>query len=138
MEIKDKRGNENVVVDHLSHLESDKGIEDHTKIEESFPDEQLLAMKAHLPWYVDFFNYLACNVLPLGLSSQQKKKFLHDVKLYQWDDPLLFKRCLDQVMRRCIPQEEQLKILSKCHSSPYGGHFGSYKTAHKVIRSRFF
>ena len=28
MEIKDKRGSENVVADHLSRLESDKGIKD--------------------------------------------------------------------------------------------------------------
>ena len=28
MEIKDKRGSENVVADHLSHLESNKGIGD--------------------------------------------------------------------------------------------------------------
>ena len=83
MEMKDKKGSENVVEDHLSRLEFDKGIEDPTKIEESFPDEQLLVMEAHLPWYVDFVKYLACNVLPPGLSSQQKKKFLHDVKLYQ-------------------------------------------------------
>ena len=69
MEIKDKRGSKNVVADHLSHLESDKGIGDHTKIEESFLDEQFLAMEAHFPCYVDFVNYLACNVLPLGLSS---------------------------------------------------------------------
>ena len=39
MEIKDRRGNENVVADHLSRLESNKGIEDCTEIEESFPDE---------------------------------------------------------------------------------------------------
>ena len=125
MEIKDKRGSANVVADHLSRLESYKGIEDCTEIEKSFPDEQLLVMEAYLPWYTDFINYLACNVLPLELSSQQKKKFLYDVKLYQWDDPLLFKRCPYQVMRRCVPQEEQLEMLFKCHSSPYGGHFGS-------------
>ena len=125
MEIKDRRGSENMVADHLSRLESDKGIEDRTKIEESLPDEQLLVMEAYLPWYADFVNYLACNVLPPGLSSQQKKKFLHDVKLYKWDYLFLFKRCPNQVIRRCVPQEEQLEILSKCHSSPYGGHFGS-------------
>ena len=128
MEIKDKRGSRNVVVDHLSCFESNKGIEDRIEIEESFPDEQLLAMEAQLPWYADFVNYLACNVLPLRVSSQRKKKLFHDVKLYQRDNPLLFKRCLDQVMRRCVPHEEQLEILSKCHSSPYGGHFGSQKT----------
>ena len=101
--IKDKKGGENVVANHLSRLEFDKGIKDHIEIEESFLDEQLLAMEAHLPWYADFVNYLACNVLPLGLSSQHKKKFLHDVKIYQWDDPLLFQRCPDQVMRKCVP-----------------------------------
>ena len=36
MEIKDKRGSENVVADHLSRLEFDKGIEDPAEIEESF------------------------------------------------------------------------------------------------------
>ena len=123
MEINDNRGSENVVADHLSHLGSNKGMEDNTKIEELFLDEKFLAMRAHLPWYVDFVNYLASNVLPPGLSSQRKKKFLHDVKLYQWDDPLLFKRYPDQVMRRCVPQAEQLEILSKCYSSPYGEHF---------------
>ena len=138
IEINDKRGSENVVAYHLSRLESNKGMEDCIEIDESFPNEQLLAMEAYFPWYADFANYLACNVLPPGLSSQQKKKFLHDVKLYQWDDSLLFKRCPDQVMRRCVPQEEQLEILSKCHSSPYGGHFGSQKTAQKVLQSRFF
>ena len=94
-------------------------------------------MKAHLPWYAYFVNYIACNVLPLRLSFQQKKKFLHDVKFYQWDDPLLFKRCYDLVTRRCVPQQEQHEILSKCHSSPYGGHFGSQRTTQKVLKSEF-
>ena len=39
IEIKDKKGTENVVADHLSRLEADKGIEDRAKIEELFPDE---------------------------------------------------------------------------------------------------
>ena len=133
MEIKDKSGSENVVANHLSHLESYKGIEDCLEIEESSLDEQLLAVEAHFPWYADFVNYLACNVLPLRLSSQQKNKFLHDVKLYQWDDPLFFKISPNQVLRRCVPQDEQLEIISKCHSSPYGGLFRSQKTTQKVL-----
>ena len=49
MEIKDKKGSENVVTDHLSCLESNKGIEDPTEIKEFFPNEQLLALEANLP-----------------------------------------------------------------------------------------
>ena len=95
-------------------------------------------METHLPWYADFVNYLACNVLPLGLNSQHKKNFMHDVKFYQWDNLLLFKRYLDQVIRRCVPKEDQHEIISKCHSSPYGGHFGSQRIAQKVLQSGFF
>ena len=98
IEIKDKKGSENVVNDHLSHLEADKGIENPKEIEESFQDEQLLAMETHLQWYANFVNYLACKVLPPELSSRQRKKFLHDVRFYQWDDSLLFRTCEDQVV----------------------------------------
>ena len=52
-----------------------------------------MAMNSSIPWYADFVNYLACNVLPSKVKSQQRKKFIRDVKSYQWDDPLLFKRC---------------------------------------------
>ena len=48
MEIKDKKESENMVAGHLSHLEADKGIDDPTKIEESFPDELLLVIEASL------------------------------------------------------------------------------------------
>ena len=127
-----------MVPDHLSRLEANKGIEDPTKIGESFLDEQLFVTEAHLPWYANFVNYLACNVLPPDLNYQQKKKFLHDVKFYQWDNPLLFKRCSDMITRRCVPQEEQHAILCKCHSSPYGGHFGADSFAVGYPKSKKF
>ena len=39
IEIRYKKGTENVVADHLSRLETEKGIEDPKDIDESFPDE---------------------------------------------------------------------------------------------------
>ena len=35
----------------------------------------------------------------------------------------MFKKCGYQVVRRCIPFEKHGAILTKYHSSPYGGHF---------------
>ena len=75
---------------HLSHLEMKYEVEEPREIEELFPNEQLMMVDTSLPWYADIVNFLACKVLPRDLSSQQRKKFLHDARFYQWDDPLLF------------------------------------------------
>ncbi|GJT19743.1 hypothetical protein Tco_0878449 [Tanacetum coccineum] len=37
-----------------------------------------------------------------GMSSQQKNKIFKDVKHYFWDDPLLFKKIVDQVILACV------------------------------------
>ena len=57
-----------MVVDHLSQLEYDKEIQDFTKIKESFPDENLLVMETHFPWYVDFVNYWLVMCCHLGVK----------------------------------------------------------------------
>lgn len=137
MEIRDKKGSKNVVVDHLFRLE----VEDKDPspcIQEVFPDEHILSLEANLPWYADLVNYLACKVLPSNLSYHQKKKFLHDAKSYLWDDPILFKKCSDRVIRRCIPENKVPNILHHCHSSSYGGHFGATRTTAKILQLRFY
>ena len=91
-----------------------------------------------MPWYVDFANYLVSGLLPLDYSSQQKKRFLHDVRFYHWDEPYIFKQCADQMIRRCIPKEEMEPILQQCHASPYRGHFGGIQTANKVLQSGLY
>ena len=63
LEIKDKKGSDNVIADHLSRLERTAGTEKGTKIEENFPDEQLLMLPKQTPWYADIVNYLACGIM---------------------------------------------------------------------------
>ena len=60
LEIKDKKGSDNVIVDHLSRLERIAGTEKGAEIAEIFPDEQLLMLSVHTPWYANIVNYLAC------------------------------------------------------------------------------
>ena len=60
--IKDKKGVENVVADHLSRLvpeSTSHGL----PISESFPDEQLFAL-VHCPCYADIVNYLVIGQIP--------------------------------------------------------------------------
>ena len=82
-----------MVADHLSRLEAEKGIKDPKDIDESFSDDQLFGVDAFVPWYADIVNFCACKVLQPDLTSQQRKKFLHDMKCDQWDDSLLFSHC---------------------------------------------
>jgi hypothetical protein len=56
-EIKDKKGNENVVVDHLSRLLHEEEA-DEIPLNENFLDEQQFTVDAKLPWYVDIVNYI--------------------------------------------------------------------------------
>ncbi|KAL4366469.1 hypothetical protein GQ457_05G021760 [Hibiscus cannabinus] len=71
-------------------------------------------------------------------GMEDRKRFKHNAKGYFWDEPYLFKQCADQIIRRCIPKEEQQTILEQCHSAPYGGHFGGNRTAAKVLQSGFY
>nr|GEW46419.1 reverse transcriptase domain-containing protein [Tanacetum cinerariifolium] len=85
------------------------------------------------PWFADFANYHARNIIVKGMASQQKSKFFKDVKHHLWDDPYLFKICADQVIRRCASSQEAIDILNACHSRPTEGHHGPNYTARKSI-----
>ncbi|KAI5324177.1 hypothetical protein L3X38_033250 [Prunus dulcis] len=107
LEIKNKKGSENVVADHLSrlvHVSNEE--EDSLPLRERFPDEQLFSICAlnslnPLPWFADIVNYLCTNELPTRLSTFQRDKLRKQARYYFWDDPHLFKHCPDQVIQRC-------------------------------------
>ncbi|XP_027368310.1 uncharacterized protein LOC113874273 [Abrus precatorius] len=115
VEIRDKKGSENVVADHLSRLDASVREPTVKEIKDSFPDERLLAI-SKAPWYADFVNYLAGNVTPKLLDKHRLRKFWSDVKHYIWDEPYLFKICGDNMIRRCVSESEVNEILNHCHS----------------------
>ncbi|GJU88263.1 reverse transcriptase domain-containing protein [Tanacetum coccineum] len=141
--IRDKKGAENLAADHLSRLEKPhEGDLEKKEINETFPLETLRMITFHgdssTPWFADIANYHAGNFIVKGMSSQQKKKIIKDVKHYFWDDPYLFKIYADQVIRRCVHGQEAVDILMACHNGPTGGHHGANYTANKVFDSGFY
>ena len=143
LEIRDKRGAENLAADHLSRLENPHLDELREEdIDDCFPEEKLLAvcqlMDLETPWFADVANYLAARVLPNDLDYHARRKFFSDLKYYYWEDPFLFRICGDQVIRRCVTHEEGWKILNACHSGPTGGHYSANRTAHKVLQAGFY
>ncbi|KAI5350648.1 hypothetical protein L3X38_003539 [Prunus dulcis] len=138
LEIGDKKGCENVVANHLSRIVVEQQGETALPLHETFPDEQLYVAQVPEPWYADFVNYLACGVLRNDLTYQDKKKFFSMVKHYVWDEPFLFKHCSDQLIRSCVPDEEQESIPRHGQELACGGHFGAKKTALKILQYGFF
>nr|GEX01481.1 reverse transcriptase domain-containing protein [Tanacetum cinerariifolium] len=82
-----------------------------------------------------FANYHAGKFIIKGMTTQQKQKFFKDVRHYFWDDPYLFRTCLDQIIRWCVAGQEAIDIFKACHSGPTGGHYGANYTAKKVFDS---
>ena len=137
IEIKDKKGNENVVADHLSRLIIDDPSP--SPIRDTFPDEHILAVQVRsMPWYAHIVNYLATCKIPIDWDYNERKRFFKLLPHYYWEEPELFVLGSDQIFRRCIPEEEQLEILKACHSSSYGGHYSSKIIESKVLQSGFY
>ncbi|RVW87261.1 Pol polyprotein [Vitis vinifera] len=83
-------------------------------INDDFPEESLMLLEK-APWYAHIANYLVTGEVP---------------------KPFLFKYCAYQIIRKCVPEEEQQGILSHCHENACGGHFASQKTAMKMPKTR--
>ncbi|GJZ19954.1 reverse transcriptase domain-containing protein [Tanacetum coccineum] len=120
IEIKDKKGAENLAANHLSRLENpDLGTFTEEEITDEFPDEHLMILKVELnndkPWYVDYVNIVG-----------------------KIDKPYEFKLCSNNVMRRCVARNEILEILVHCHSGPTEGHHSASITGRKVYEFGFY
>ena len=78
LEIKDKKGCDNVIADHLLRVEKPVVQEEEREIVEYFPDEQLLQLSLQSPWHADIVNFLTYGIMPLQFSYQQRKKLRTD------------------------------------------------------------
>ncbi|KAF8050838.1 hypothetical protein N665_1866s0002 [Sinapis alba] len=146
--IKDKKGIENGVADHLFRLK----VEEELPLADTLPVETVYAVSVQyndgyvpvkdasipkVPWFSEIANYLAADQEPLKFTGNDKKKFLKDVRHYFWDEPFLYKQCVDNVFRSCITEEEIPGILFHCHGSNYAGHFAASNTVSKILHAGY-
>ena len=105
LQIKDKKGVENIVPDHLSRLTI--AHDSHSPpINEEFLEESMLFVE-NSPWYVYITNYLAIWEILDEWKAQEKKYFFAKIHSYYWEEPFLFKYGADQIIKRCVPEGEQ-------------------------------
>ncbi|XP_057760458.1 uncharacterized protein LOC130980834 [Arachis stenosperma] len=112
----DRSGAENKVADHLSRILQEEEGAHHLAVNESFPDEQLMMIQ-ETPWFADIANFKAIGELPTNINKHMRRKLIKDAKYYIWDEPYLFKKCADRILRRCISHGEGQEVLWQCHGS---------------------
>ncbi|KAL6340785.1 hypothetical protein AAG906_030860 [Vitis piasezkii] len=100
LQIRDKKGVENVVADHLSRLAI--AHNSHVlPINDDFPEESLMLLEK-TPWYAHIANYLVTGEVPSEWKAQDRKHFFAKIHAYYWEEPFLFKYCADQIIRKCV------------------------------------
>jgi hypothetical protein len=133
VEIRDKKGVENVVANHLSRM--NRGQDDKEPIEDTMRDDQLYQILNKDTWIIDIIR--AIQKMPLdALNNNTQRRIIFESQKYFWDSPYLFKLGNYGVMRRCVPREERLEILRKCHSTEYGGHYSHFLDPSKSVVQR--
>ena len=79
-EVKDRKGCENQVANHLSRLESEQAVRDEFEINDAFLDEEILAtILEKSPWYADFANYMVSVLISMILIIA-KEKYLQRIE----------------------------------------------------------
>lgn len=51
---------------------------------------------------------------------------------------LLFKMCLDHVMRRCLQEIDFYDILKACHDGPSARHYSIVRIVHNILGASYF
>ncbi|RDX67610.1 Retrovirus-related Pol polyprotein from transposon 17.6, partial [Mucuna pruriens] len=99
LEIKDKKGANNAVADHLSQI---KRQPDPMPIQDDFLEEQLLRMDTSTSWFSDICNFIIASQFLLEASRLYREKIKSDAKYYIWDDSYLWKCSSDQQLEVAI------------------------------------
>ena len=102
LQIKDKKGVENVVADHLSRLTIAHNTHN-PPINDEFPEESLLLVD-HTSWYAHIANYLATGEVPADWKAQDWKLFFAKIHSYYWEEPFLYKFYVDKIIRKGVPE----------------------------------
>ncbi|GKD60171.1 reverse transcriptase domain-containing protein, partial [Tanacetum coccineum] len=110
VEIRDKKGAENLAADHLFRIENPYQSDPKKKITETFPLETLGMVTfrgdSNTLWFADIANYHARNFIVKGI--------------------------------RCVYGQEAVDILTTCHNGPTGGYHDANYTTKKVFDSGFY
>nr|GEU44663.1 reverse transcriptase domain-containing protein [Tanacetum cinerariifolium] len=100
IEIKDKKGIENVAANHLCEIDNNKTSDD-SEIGDNFPGETLMEANTR-DVFADFANYLVGDIIPKGMTYQQKNKFFSNSSTIFGKNPSFSKYVMTEATRALL------------------------------------
>ncbi|GKC60161.1 reverse transcriptase domain-containing protein [Tanacetum coccineum] len=112
IKIKDRKGTENVTANHLSQIEN-KETSDESEVDDNFPRETLMEINTEdEPWFADFANYLASNIIPKGMTYQRKNFFFQTSSITSGRNPTSSKYVLTCAKAQALPTNDARVVIT--------------------------
>ena len=127
-------GKENAVADFLSRLEepgTDQGVAD------DLPDAALFSLTSAQEddWYEQMRNFIMDYSFPHQWSRDKKRRLALRSRDFTIIAGQLYKKGIDQICRRCVPEHEKNGILMEAHQGITGGHQAAEITKRKILQA---
>jgi hypothetical protein len=84
-------------------------------------------------YFVDIIDFLSAGITPKEFNTAQKKNMVVRAANYQLIVGHLYKLGADNILRRCVMENERPIILVEAHEGIVGGHYARKSIAQKVL-----
>ena len=88
--------------------------------------------------YHHIYSYLREQLIPDGLTQNEKRHLIRNASRYVIIVDDLFRRSLDGTLLRCLESEESKRALVDVHEGICGSHSNSLTLARKLIRAGYY
>jgi hypothetical protein len=112
--------------------------DDPTTIDDIFLDEHFFSLIEHDPWYANIPNYLTIGITPVHFSPKDRRMLGEKSSNFSWIASCKFYTGPNQVMHRCIREDETYDIPNAFHDEPCGGNFSTKRTTLKFLTTRYY
>jgi len=100
---------------------------------DSFADEQIFLVSSFDPWYGDIVLYLQTLKFPQHLWRDDRRRVRYQAKNYTIVCDTLYRRGIDNILRRCLNHKEAESVLNDFHNGACSGHLSRLATVQKIL-----
>jgi hypothetical protein len=102
-------------------------------IDNSFTYENLIVVSVITPWFAKIANYLVSGRLPQHFSHREHCALFQKIGPFTCIKGYLFKLGPDQILRRCVRENEVYEILKEYHDERCKVHFFGTRNAKNIL-----